>query len=123
MTLIEVINELDAIKPNTYTQDEKIKWLSELDGMIKSLVIDTHEGNEDITFDGYTPDTSLDTKLIIDSPYDELYIRWLESKVDYANAEYVKYNNSITRYNDLYQAFCNDYNRKHMPKGIQNKYF
>ena len=65
----------------------------------------------------------MDTKLIVDAPYDDIYILWLESKIDYANSEYVKYNNSITRYNDIYETFSNEYNRMHMPKGSAIKYF
>lgn len=123
MTLIEAINRIDNVKPNGYTQTEKIEWLSTLDGMIKRLVIDTHEGGEDIEFNGYNDDTPMDTKLIVDAPYDDIYILWLESKIDYANSEYVKYNNSITRYNDIYETFSNEYNRMHMPKGSAIKYF
>lgn len=123
MTLIEAINRLDSLKPNGYTQSEKVAWLSDLDGMIKNQVIDTHEGSDEVVFKEYTDDTPLDTELIVKSPYDDLYIHWMESKIDYANGEYVKYNNSITRYNDIYQAFANDYNRQHMPKGNAIKYF
>lgn len=123
MNLIEAINRLDAVKPNAYTQSEKIAWLSDLDGMIKNLVIDTHEGGEEVDFKGYTDETPLDTVLIVGSPYEDLYILWLESKIDYANGEYVKYNNSITRYNDIFQTYNNEYNRTHMPKGSAFKYF
>lgn len=123
MTLIEAINRVDALKPNAYTQSEKIEWLSTLDGMVKRFVIDTHEGGEGIVFKGYDDETPLDTELLVKAPYEDIYIAWLESKIDYHNGEYVKYNNSITRYNDIYQGYCNDYNRTHMPKGSQIKYF
>lgn len=123
MTLIEAINRVDALKPNAYTQSEKIEWLSTLDGMVKIFVIDTHEGGEDIVFNGYDDETPLDTELLVKAPYEDIYIAWLESKIDYHNGEYVKYNNSITRYNDIYQGYANDYNRTHMPKGSQIKYF
>lgn len=123
MTLIEAINMVDALKPNAYTQSEKIEWLSTLDGMVKRFVIDTHEGGEGIVFNGYDDETPLDTVLLVKAPYEDIYIAWLESKIDYHNGEYVKYNNSITRYNDIYQGYCNDYNRTHMPKGSKIKYF
>ena len=44
MKLIEAINKIDALKQNTFTQEDKIGWLSTLDGIIKSEIIDTHEG-------------------------------------------------------------------------------
>ena len=123
MTLIEAINRIDSLKPNTYSPLEKVEWLSMLDGVIKKNIIDTHEGGEEVEYSGYTDDTPLNTELIVKSPYDEIYIIWLESKIDYSNSEYVKYNNSITRYNDIFNDFRNNYNREHMPKGSAIKYF
>lgn len=43
MTLGEAIQRIDELKHNTYTTGEKIAWLSQLDGNIKALAIDTHE--------------------------------------------------------------------------------
>lgn len=43
MKLGEAIRKIDDLKHNTYTTGEKIAWLSQLDGNIKALAIDTHE--------------------------------------------------------------------------------
>ena len=123
MTIMDVLYRIDEIKPNSYSQAEKIKWLSSLDGVIKSEIIDTHEGGEDIVFNGYNEDTDLSTKLLVDAPYDDIYLRWLEAQIDYANGEYGKYNNSIAMYNTVYSAFANYYNRTHMPIGKKFKFF
>lgn len=123
MTIIEAINRINAVKPNSYDQSQKVKWLSALDGIVKKEVIDTHEGGEEVTFNGYTDDTNLTTKLLILAPYDEVYIRYLEMQIDYANGEYGKYNNSMDVYNEAYTAFKRYYNRTHMPKGNKFKFF
>lgn len=123
MTISEAITKIDSLKPNGYSQTDKISWLSLADGMIKNNIIDTHEGGEGVTFNGYDDDTPLDTELIVKAPYDELYVSWLSSKIDYFNGEYTKYNNNITRFNDTYSAYTNHYNRTHMPKGKNIKYF
>lgn len=180
MTIMEAINRVDSLKPNSYSQNEKVAWLSKLDGIIKEKVIDTHEGadeqtaiaeyiqsnvdeyenavqeymkvNEvdyeeakanvefreikykeakehikatrnDIYFAGYDANTNTATELLVPAPYDDIYVRWLEAQVDYANGEYGKYNNSITMYNSAYAEYANYYNRKHMPKGSKFKYF
>lgn len=123
MTILEAINRVDSTKPNSYTQVEKVDWLSTLDGVIKTNIIDTHEGGENVVFEGYNADTSIDTELLVPAPYDDIYIRWLEARVDYANGEINKYNNSLTAYNDAYDLYANYYNRKHMPKGSKFKYF
>ena len=123
MTIIEAISQIDDRKHNTYSQADKIGWLSKMDSMVKRLVIDTHEGSEDLYFGGYDEDTDLETLLLIPEPYDEAYLRWLEAQIDYANGEYEKYNNSAEAYNTLWQEFQNYYNRTHMPKGKKMRFF
>ena len=123
MTIIEAISQIDDRKHNTYSQADKIGWLSKLDWMAKRLVIDTHEGSEDVYFDGYDEDSELETVLLIPEPYDEVYLRWLEAHIDYANGEYEKYNNSAEAYNVLWQDYQKYYNRTHMPKGKKMRFF
>lgn len=123
MTLLEAITRIDALKPNRYSQSEKVKWLSSLDGIIKREIIDTHEGADTVVFDGYNDTTNLDTELLVPAPYDDIYTHYLETQMDYANAEYAKYNNSLARYNTAYSSFERYYNRTHMPIGRNFKYF
>lgn len=123
MKIIEAISKIDDLKHNTYSQSDKIGWLSRLDSMVKRMVIDTHEGGEDVVFTGYTNETNPETEMLIPAPFDEAYLRWLEAQIDYANGEYEKYNNSIDTYNTAWQAYQNYYNRTHMPKGKKMKFF
>ena len=123
MTLMDALYRIDEVKPNSYSQSEKTKWLSSLDGIVKREIIDTHEGGEGVAYSGYTTDTALTTELLVPAPYDDIYLRWLEAQIDYANGEYGKYNNSITMYNAAYTAYANHYNRNHMPKGKKFKFF
>lgn len=123
MKIIEAIYQIDSLKHNTYSQRDKIMWLSRLDSMVKRLIIDTHEGAENVVFEGYTEATDLETEMLVPAPFDEIYLRWLEAQIDYANSEYGKYNNSILMYQADYDAYANYYNRTHMPKGKSFKYF
>ena len=52
-----------------------------------------------------------------------VYIKWLESKIDYNNAEYGKYNNSSIAFNNAYSAFERYYNRQNMPIQQKLKFF
>ena len=115
MTIMGAINHLDAVKPNGYSQVEKIKWLSILDGIVKAEIIDTHEGGEGKEFKGYDEMTALTQELLVPHPYDDIYIRYLEMQIDYANGEYNKYNNSKTVYNEAFSEFLKYYNRTHKP--------
>ena len=123
MTIMGAISHIDEVKPNGYSQIDKIRWLSTLDGIVKAEIIDTHEGGKDVPFKGYDEQTPLTQEMLVPYPYDDLYIRWLESQIDYANGEYNKYNNSITVYNKAFADFERAYNRTHMPIGTKFKYF
>lgn len=123
MTIIEAINLIDSLKPNTYSQTDKVGWLSRLDGRVKKEIIDTHESVVDIEFKEYDDETPPDTEMLIPYPYDEVYPMWLEAQIDYANNEYGRYNNSIAMFNNSYSAYERYYNRTNMPKGKQLKFF
>ena len=122
MTILEAITKIDTLKYNTYTNEDKVDWLSRLDAMIKRLIIDTHEGGETVKFDGYTEMTDVDTVLLVPAPFDEVYLRWMEAQIDYHNGEYDKYNNAIIMYNTAFEAYANFYNRLHMPKGRGSRF-
>lgn len=123
MTIIEAINRIDSLKPNSYSTEDKIAWLSIVDGEVKENIINTHEGSDKVTFNGYTENTPLDTVLLVPAPYDDIYIKWLEAQIDYANGETKRFNNSIIMYNTAYSAFSRYYNRNHMPIGATIKFF
>lgn len=123
MTIIEAINLVDDTKSNTYTQRDKTRWLSRIDWRIKKEIIDTHECETEVEFNGYDDDTPVDTLLLAPAPYDELYLRWLEAQIDYANGEFSKFNNSITMANTVFSDFEKWYNRTHMPIGKTRKFF
>lgn len=122
MTIIEAIGRTDDLKPNNFTELDKIRWLSELEWIVKRKVIDTHEGGEDIVFNGYDETTNTESKLLVPAPHDDIYLKWLEAKIDYHNGEYTKYNNSSVAFNTAYNEFANCYNRQHMPKQTKMKF-
>lgn len=123
MTIEQAIAKINSLKPNNYSDMDKLEWLNELDGQIKADIVDTHEDSDDVYYFGYNEDTDFETALIVPSPYDDVYIKWLESKIDYANNEYAKYNNSSAAFNNAYSAFERYYNRQHMPKSTTLKFF
>ena len=115
MTIREAIEKTDAWMHNTYSTADKIGWLSKLDGMVMRQIISTHEGSVP-KFDGYDEDTDREAELLVPEPYSEIYPRWLEAQINYANQEYSMYNNAILMFNTEYEAYQSYYNRNNMPK-------
>ena len=122
MTIHNAINSIDELMHNTYTQENKVTWLSRVDTMVKKLVIDTHDGGENVSFSGYNEDTDLETVLLIPEPFDEAYLRWMEAQIHYHNGEYDKYNNAVVMFNTAFDAYKSDYTRNHMPLQSEKRF-
>ena len=122
MTIAEVISKVDSLKPNTYTPEDKVDWLSNLDARVKTQIIDAHEGGENIVFNGYDSLADQDTVLLVPAPYDEMYIRWLEAQIDYHNSDDDRYNNAIILFNNAYEGYKKHYTRTHMPISKGSKF-
>ena len=115
MTIAEAISKVDALKPNTYTPEDKVDWLSALDSRVKSQIMDAHISHCHIHFYGYDSVLDQETELLVPAPYDEMYLRWLEAMIDYHNSEDDRYNNAITLFNNAYEGYKKHYTRTHMP--------
>lgn len=122
MKLGEAIELVDRLRPNTYDRKDKIRWLSQLDMRVKTLVIDTHEGGDAVTFNGYNENTDLETVLLVPAPFEEVYERWLTAQIEYYDMQEDRYNNAMDLFNTVWEAFRCWYNRTHCPKGRNFKF-
>ncbi len=113
MTIQEIIDRVDYLSPNQYSDEQKTRWLSDLDGRIVHEVFLTHEPRWGVMrmFEGYT-DTEND--LLLDGPYaSDVYENYLLSRIAERNAEISKYNLYATLFNEAYTNYVNWYNRTH----------
>lgn len=137
MTPNKAIEIIDNLRPNTYSEEDKLRWINELDGMVKRLVfqwdekyikeIEAQHENEQITDEEYNeiinktkpysyPD-DMDKELLIPAPYDNTYSLYLEAKIDYHNREYANYNNSVMMFESQFTEYKKDYIRNHPARG------
>ena len=122
MTIAQAIDRIDDLKYNTYSNHQKLLWLSQLEQMISTNILDTHEGAT-APFTGFDDDTPMDTPLLAGAPYEELYIHYLAAQMDYYCAEFDRYNNTMAMFQALFDSFCAAYNRKNTPKSACMRYF
>ena len=114
MKINEAIGIVNELKPNAYSQDRKVEWLSALDSMVQRLVYDTHEGAPESRFDGYPHEVDPNTELLVKG-HDQMYIRWLCAQIDLNQGAYNKYNNEIELFNVEWSRYEGEYHRTHMP--------
>lgn len=115
MTIAQAIAELDRLKPNNYTNHEKVNWLSRVDSMVQTTILNPYR-DRGIYSMHYDPDREMDLELLVPEPYDELYIRYMEAQIDYANDELDRYNNAMALYQAAFEGYANQYTRTHLPK-------
>lgn len=111
MTPNKAIEIVDKLKPNAYSEEDKLRWINELDGMVQRLVIQSDE----VTQYAYPDD--MDKELLIPAPFDDCYTLFLEAKIDYYNKEIANYNNSAMMFEAQFSEYKKDYIRKHQARG------
>ena len=85
-----VIGYVDGVKPNAYTDEDKYRWINQLEGMLSTEVFhDETPLCREIPGDADKP-------LRVEHPYDELYALYVMAMIDLHNREYNHYNNAMT---------------------------
>lgn len=121
VTLGEVLEAIDGLIPNSFSREEKTRWLSIFDGQIREEIIGTHEGAAD--FLPYTPEDG-SREMLVPEPYGmEVYLTFLENTMDHYNGDTARHNNSLDRLSGVYNSFSRWYNRHHQPLGQQRKFW
>lgn len=113
MTVLEAVAFADGVKPNAFTQEQKVRWLSELEGKLEREILHRAAG----ALEPYPLPGEGDRELLAPFPYDKVYWMWLCAMVDFANGEYDKYANSMAMANDAYEGYATWYRRGHPPEG------
>lgn len=109
MTVGEAIARLDGRQYNDVPYAEKKSWLEELERMLAANVYSRYEAPGPVIAP-LEPDT-----VLLAEGFDELYLKWLEARVDLYNAEPERYNAAIALFNAEYAVFESRYNREYMP--------
>jgi len=96
MTINEAITIVDELKPNAYSTEDKIRWLNDINGRISVTV---HNNKK------YNPINNPDEMLLVQSPYENLYILYLIAMIDYNNEESGPYTNDIMLFNNALDEY------------------
>ena len=111
MTIRGAIQRVRDLKPNQYSDDTLVQWLSDLDGQIWQDLLCHYSGHP--APEPYTA-SDMDVELLVERPHEELYVTYLSAKIDYQNGEFARYNNAMMMLNEKMEAYENAYNRTHM---------
>ena len=107
MTVEEVIEYTDEVKPNGYSDEIKLRWINEAEGFVQTEIIETEISG----IKKYT-DTDMSKKLIVPEPYSCLYALYIIAMIDFMNGDFDKYENSSQAYNNIFKEYAKFYIRK-----------
>ncbi len=115
MKIKEALDRTYALRPDSFGQEEKIAWLSELDHQLYREVFLTHENNT--ASPSAFPYSPCDTEkeLMIPAPYDKVYISYLKAKIEEAYGEVDSYNNAAAMYHQQLGEFKRFWHRNNKP--------
>ena len=115
MTISELLAYVDDVKPNAFTEGQKLLWLNELEARIQRHVFLSGECIQ------YRLPEDENCEPLLVPPHDAVYRHWLEAMIDYANGEYSKYQNTMQMFNAQWASFvawfAETYRRQMRPTG------
>lgn len=116
MTGRELIGIADALRPNQYGEEQKLRWLRALDMMIWDELIATHEFDD--APERPAAAAAATDALLAPEPYAlELYCQYLFSRIDLNNAEIARYNQSSRLFSAAWRQLADHVNRTRRPRG------
>lgn len=136
MTCGDIIALLDQLKPNEYSDEEKLAWLTQIDRQIFTDIVLTHYNSvaqgeapadpadgqlwwvdpdlyrwSDGEWVKVFPYHQTSDELLLGEDAGEMYRLYLMSQIDFYNADYERYNNTSALYNSVYSRLEKTYNR------------
>ena len=97
-TMNTVIEYVDGVKPNAYSDDDKYRWINTLEGLVSREVF-----NEDAP--SYKLPDDADKTLRVAEPYSDIYHLYVSAMIDFYNREYNDYNNAILMFQERLEQY------------------
>lgn len=105
MTIAKALERADELRPNPFSEEQKIRCLSELDGKIAREILG------DKSFSGYDHAYDSEKELLLEESYCDIYLYYLTAMIDFFSRDYAEYNNSMAMFNQAYSGFAKAYQR------------
>ena len=119
MTVKEAISQTDSLKPNKYSIEDKLRWLSEVEYSIFSNITLKYRHFPWEKIEPYAPFTPDDMEKTLRAPFpfSNIYTAYLKMKIDEENQETDRYNASATLFNYYFDEYAKKVNGTRKPIG------
>lgn len=120
MKAMDIIDRVDLMEPNQYSPEQKLHWLSTLDGkLFEEAFRPRHPEMPAPAVYGTGQE-----ELLVKPPYGEdIYYNYLQAMIAAENSETQRYNRRMTMFNSVLAEFLNWYNRTEAPVSREGTQF
>ena len=115
MTIAELIQQVDAVRPNQYDNDTKVGWINEVESKVVRNVLNRILWAEE-EFTPYVYATDATTELKIPDEHSDVYKTYLYAQMDFANAETDRYNADAAMHRSAWDDYAAEMRRENYPK-------
>ena len=120
MKVMDIIDRVDMMEPNQYSPEQKLHWLSTLDGKLYEETFRPRHPD----MEKPRPYETGQEELLVGAPYGEdIYYNYLQAMIAAENAETQRYNRRMTMFNSVLTEFLNWYNRVNAPLSREGSKF
>ncbi len=99
MTVKEIIDYIDKLRPNSFDFATKLIWINEVEGMVQSEIMKRPLDKISVLVDK-------NDYVSVKHPYTQMYGFYLVSMIDFFSGDYVKFQNSSAAYNDALKLYA-----------------
>lgn len=123
MTIAEAYELAPAYRPNNKAEESDVlRWINDVESRIHKDILMPYFHFEK-PFVPYTMATPTSTKLLADVGYDRLYQYWICASIDMLQGDSERYNESIERFNNLFEEYAGYIARTHLAKHRPMRYW
>lgn len=101
MKVREVLDQVNEVKPNVYSDARLMDFLNEVEAMIWNEVLD----NEPADYVSLSIPEDYETELVAMPPYSKVYGSYIQAMIDFQNEESVSYQNNMAMFNSVYLEY------------------
>lgn len=109
MTIRGILDHVDRVLPNAFSDEDKLLWLNELETAIQADVLGLTDD-----FETHVLEDAEEDEPIAPEPYQKLYYTYLMARIDAANGEWTEYDNAMALYNGFLGEFQRYYARNYV---------
>ena len=109
MTIKELIEYVDEIRPNSYSSKTKSVWINEIEGAVQTEIMGIYPA----VVARYDAKDDENTELLVKAPHAKLYAWYMIAMMDLVSLGGADYENSYRVFNTFWEEYARWYLRTH----------